>query len=195
MRLFQLNRKTKSDAELVNLYQESHNLDILGELYGRYMDLVFGVSLKYLKNNSEAQDAVIQIFEKISSSLKDSKIEHFRPWLYVVTKNHCLMELRKEKHNTISLDDEKSFIGNFMESEYETHPIDEELHQQNEEALKNCINKLKFQQKESIELFYFKEMTYQQISIKMETDIKKVKSYIQNAKRNLKICLEKSNAI
>ncbi len=195
MRLFQLNRKNKSDAELLHLYQKSHDLDILGELYSRYMDLVYGVCLKYLKNNSDAQDAVIQLFEKISLTTKTSTIDQFKPWLYVVTKNYCLMELRKVKHHTISLDDEKSFIGNFMESEYETHPIDEEQHKHNEEALKNCINKLKFQQKESIELFYFKEMTYQQISIKMETDINKVKSYIQNAKRNLKICLEKSNAI
>ncbi len=195
MRLYSSNIKRNSDKDLVHQYQESFNLDILGELYSRYMDLVFGVCLKYLKNNSEAQDAVIVIFEKISISLKETKIENFRPWLYVVSKNYCLMELRKQKHKTISIDEDQSFSNNFMESQAEIHPIDEEQHKRNEETLKQCISKLKFQQKESIELFYFKEMTYQQISVKMEIDIKKVKSYIQNAKRNLKLCLKKNNAI
>jgi RNA polymerase sigma-70 factor (ECF subfamily) len=159
------------------------------------MELVFGVCMKYLKNQYDAQDAVIQIFEKIVISLKEAEVINFRPWLYVVTKNFCLMELRKIKHQSFSIDDENIFADKFMESQYEIHPIDKEQHEQNEEALKKCIEKLKFQQKESIELFYFKEMTYQQISAKMEVDIKKVKSYIQNAKRNLKICLEQSNVV
>ncbi len=195
MKLFHTRIKISSDLELIHNYQETDNLDILGELYLRYMDLVFGVCLKYLKNKADAQDAVIQIFEKLTITLKDAQIENFKPWLYVVSKNYCLMELRKIKHYTISIDDQKSYVDSFMENQYDLHPIDEEQNKINEEALKSCINNLKQQQKESIELFYFKEMTYQEISNKMEVDIKKVKSYIQNAKRNLKICLERNNAL
>ncbi len=194
MKLFSSRIKYNSDNELMHQYRNTHNLDILGELYSRYIDLVFGVCLKYLKNKDDAQDAVIQIFEKLTTSLKEADIDNFKPWLYVVSKNYCLMELRKVKHFTSSIDDEKYFDESFMEKQFEIHPIDEEQNKLNEAALKSCIDKLKFQQKESIELFYFKEMTYQQISDKMEVDIKKVKSYIQNAKRNLKICLERSNA-
>ncbi|MCW3805067.1 RNA polymerase sigma factor [Plebeiibacterium marinum] len=195
MKIFPSKSKNISDSELVVQYKNTLNLDILGILYSRYMDLVFGVCLKYLKNKDDAQDTVMHIFEKISVALQETNVKDFRPWLYVVTKNYCLMELRNKKHHTISFDDENVFAEKFMESQYEIHPIDKEQHEQNETALKNCIEKLKFQQKESIELFYFKEMTYQQISAKMEVDIKKVKSYIQNAKRNIKICLERSNAI
>lgn len=191
--LFKRN-KTISDTELIRQYQSTEDINLLGQLYSRYMDLIFGVCLKYFKNKDDAQDAVINIFEKIVVSLKSSKVDNFRPWLYVVAKNYCLMELRKAKHKEISIDDDHIFIPEIMESQFEIHPIDKDENIQHEDALRKCVEKLKFQQKESIELFYFKEMSYQQISLKMNIDIKKVKSYIQNAKRNLKICLENNHA-
>ncbi len=186
--------KNISDADLLTQYIHNGDLNTLGQLYSRYIDLVYGVCLKYLKDKEDSQDMVTQIFEKIAKSIRTSNIENFKPWLYVVTKNYCLMELRKKKHQNISIDDEHFFISDFMESNYTIHPIDEEDIISNEKALKNCIDKLKFQQKESIELFYFKELSYQQISLKMNIEVKKVKSYIQNAKRNLKICLENNHA-
>ena len=181
---------TSTDEEILTAYRNSAKLDVLGDLYGRYMDLVFGVCIKYLKHSDLAQDAVIHIFEHIASVLKHKKVDNFRPWLYVVAKNHCLMELRKNKHATTSMDDERFFEGKIMESEYAVHPIDREEQERNEDALKVCIEKLKALQKKSIELFYFQELSYQQISEEMKIEVKKVKSYIQNAKRNLKLCLE-----
>ncbi len=186
--VFSRNKET-SDEEILKLYRISAKLDVLGDLYARYMDLVFGVCLKYLKHSDLAQDAVIQIFEHIANVLKYKEVDNFRPWLYVVAKNHCLMKLRKNKHPTISLSDERFYEGKIMESEYTVHPIDEEVQEKNEEALKVCIEKLKALQKQSIELFYFQELSYQQISEEMSIEVKKVKSYIQNAKRNLKMCL------
>lgn len=181
---------TTSDEEILKLYRNSAQLDVLGDLYGRYMDLVFGVCLKYLKHSDLAHDAVIYIFEHIAKVLKHKEVDNFRPWLYVVAKNHCLMELRKNKHATSSMDDESFYEGKIMESEYAVHPIDVEEQERNEEALKVCIEKLKTLQKQSIEFFYFQELSYQQISEEMKIEVKKVKSYIQNAKRNLKLCLE-----
>ncbi len=185
--------KNISDADLLTQYIHNGDLNTLGQLYSRYMDLVYGVCLKYLKDKEDSQDMVTLIFEKIAKSIITSNIENFKPWLYVVTKNYCLMELRKKKHQNISIDDEHFFSSELMESNYIIHPIDEEDKMSNEKALKNCIDKLKFQQKESIELFYFNELSYQQISLKMNIEVKKVKSYIQNAKRNLKICLKNNH--
>ncbi len=183
--------KIASDEALIQKYQSTKNLDVLGDLYNRYIDLVFGVCLKYLKNKDDAQDAVIQIFEKIVVALKDTEVDNFKPWLYVVAKNYCLMQLRKLKHNEVSVDDDLFKAERFVELGEEMHPIDKEDKDKNEEALKDCIDKLKVLQKESIELFYFKKLSYQEISDKMNVDIKKVKSYIQNAKRNLKMCIER----
>ncbi|MGQ1786538.1 MULTISPECIES: RNA polymerase sigma factor [unclassified Saccharicrinis] len=187
--IFSKNIKT-SDEAIIKKYKDTNDLDILGELYGRYMDLIYGVCLKYLKNKDDAQDAVIQLFEKISVSLKNGEVDSFKPWLYVVTKNYCLMQLRKTKHKALSIDESNFWAGKIMESEFMVHPIDKEEEERNEEALRACIEKLKEAQKQSIELFYFQQLTYQQISDKMQIEVKKVKSYIQNAKRNLKLCLE-----
>lgn len=182
--------KVLSDEDIIKKYKATNDLDLLGDLYGKYMDLIFGVCLKYLKSRDEAQDAVMQVFEKIAVSLKNAEVDSFRPWLYVVAKNYCLMELRKVKHNKVSMDDDQFYEGKIMESEFELHPIDKEDEDRNEKALKKCIEKLKIAQKQSIELFYFEKLSYQQISDKMQIEVKKVKSYIQNAKRNLKMCLE-----
>ena len=75
-----------------------------------------------------------------------------------------------------------------MESFPEVHPIDEDL--QNKK-LKDCLEKLSSEQKDCVEMFYYKEKSYQEISDITNFDIKKVKSYIQNGKRNLRNCMDK----
>ncbi len=96
---------TFSDLELVEQYKESGDLSLVGALYNRYMTLVYGVCLKYLKDREESRDAVMQIFEKLMVSLKQHEITHFKSWLYVTSRNHCLMALRAKKG--------KNFEGNF----------------------------------------------------------------------------------
>ena len=75
-----------------------------------------------------------------------------------------------------------------MESGLEVHPIDE-LDRLGE-ALHDCINKLSLQQRDCVDLFYLKKKSYREIALLMKYDEQSVKSYIQNGKRNLKICLE-----
>ena len=183
--------KEKSDEELLEKFRLLGNLDLLGELFARYMHLVYGVSLKYFKDRDEAQDAVMNIFEKLITDLPKHKVQNFKSWLYVLTKNHCLMEIRSRKSTDRKLEGLK-IEQEFMESADELHPIDRE-HDSIEDALKNCIEKLKSEQKQCIELFYYKKLCYQEVAEKLNMDEKKVKSYLQNGKRNLKICLEGKN--
>jgi RNA polymerase sigma-70 factor (ECF subfamily) len=183
--------KEKSDEELLEKFRLSVNLDLLGELFARYMHLVYGVSLKYFKDRDEAQDAVMNIFEKLITDLPKHKVQNFKSWLYVLTKNHCLMEIRSRKSTDHKLEGLK-IEQEFMESADEMHPLDREDNSI-EDALKNCIEKLKFEQKQCIELFYYKKLCYQEVAEELNTDEKKVKSYLQNGKRNLKICLEGKN--
>ena len=85
------------DEELLRQFQKSADLDVLGELYSRYMHLVYGVSLKYFRDRDEAQDAVMNIFESLITELPRHQVQNFKSWLYVLTKNHCLMEIRSRK--------------------------------------------------------------------------------------------------
>ena len=83
-----------SDEELVHRYRNSHDTAYIGELYVRYTHLVYGVCLKYFHNDADAQDAVMQVFEKLIKELKRHHIEAFKPWLHTVVKNHCMMHFR-----------------------------------------------------------------------------------------------------
>lgn len=181
----------RTDEELLRQFKGSGSLDTLGELYSRYMHLVYGVSLKYLENRDEAKDAVMHIFEKLVLELPGQEVRNFKSWLYVLTKNHCLMQIRSLKSASGRMERYK-IEQEFMESEQEMHPIDEEDHSV-EDALKKCIEQLKTEQKQCIELFYYEKHCYQEIAEKLQIDEKKVKSYLQNGKRNLKICLEGKN--
>ncbi len=186
--------KTKEDQKLIDLYSETGDVEILGELFEPYMHLVYGVCLKYLKNRNDAQDMVIQIFEDLQLKIPQQEIENFKSWLYVVTKNSCLMYLRKYKHEQEkqNIFAKESLL--IMENTKVLHPIDRENDEEMEAALRSCIDKLKSQQKLCIELFYYEGKCYQEISDLLQFDVKKVKSYIQNGKRNLKNCLELSHA-
>ncbi len=190
---FRKNKTEKADEELLAKYLESRDMEILGELYQRYMHLVYGVCLKYFKEREKSKDAVIQLFEKLVTEIEKHDIRNFKSWLYVVAKNYCLMELRKTKPGkTIFIADEKELVA-FMETEQELHPIDSEPEEVNEKILNDCIKRLKEEQKQCIRLFYFENKSYREICSDLNLEEKKVKSFIQNGKRNLKLCLESKN--
>jgi RNA polymerase sigma-70 factor, ECF subfamily len=182
----------QSDEELLKEFVRSGDIEVLGELYSDYMHLVYGVCLKYLKNRDESKDAVMQIFEKLVIEVPKQQIENFKSWLYVVTKNYCLMQLRSEK--TLSEKSQEWMTDSkvFMENTPILHPIDEDG-QNIDKELENCIQKLKVEQKECILQFYYENRCYNEIALNLNLDEKKVKSHLQNAKRNLKLCLEEKH--
>ncbi|MBK3517644.1 RNA polymerase sigma factor [Carboxylicivirga marina] len=183
--------KEKSDEELLNEFQQSGNIDILGVLFEKYMHLVYGVCLKYLKNREDAQDAVIEVYEKLGKELLTKQVDNFKPWLYVVTKNFCLMQLRSQQSQIKKVKEFEKNELSFMETAANMHHTNEAWEpEEMDKRLQECLNKLREHQRACIELFYFKELCYQEISNNLQLDIKKVKSYIQNGKRNLKLCIE-----
>ncbi|MBI9066525.1 MAG: sigma-70 family RNA polymerase sigma factor [Salinivirgaceae bacterium] len=180
-----MSEKLKED-QLILSYKKTKNLNFLSTLYASYMPLVYGVCLKYLKNRDHAQDAVMDIFEKLTLELlKHDAPENFKIWLYVVTKNFCLMKLRKDSSDSKAF---KKLSIEFMDNGYEVHPLDED--EDLTPQLIECMEKLKEKQRLSIELFYYKKLCYKEIADKLNESEKTVKSNIQNGKRNLKICLE-----
>jgi RNA polymerase sigma-70 factor, ECF subfamily len=182
----------RTDADLLKEFTSTGDLEVLGELYSGYMHLVYGVCLKYLKDRDESMDAVMQIFEKLVVEIPKHKIENFRSWLHVVTKNYCLMQLRSQKSQKEKSEEWLNDTVVFMENNIVLHPIDENEHEM-EKALTECIELLKKEQKDCIKLFYYENRCYQEISKDLEIDEKNVKSHLQNAKRNLKICLEEKH--
>lgn len=179
--------KNSSDQELIQLYKGSGELDIVGELYNRYMTLVYGVCLKYLKDREESKDAVMQIFEKLLTSLREHDIASFKGWLYTTSRNHCLMLLRAKKGKNFG-----EITEIFMETGRGLHLEDDTEMESNLSKLENCIEKLVAEQKSCIRLFYIQQKCYKEIVALTGFDDNKVKSYIQNGKRNLRICMDQN---
>lgn len=183
----------ESDEELMRRFRTGGDIGILGLLYERYMHLVYGVCLKYLEDREEAKDEVMNIFEKLVTAMPEQEILNFRTWLYVVTKNHCLMLLRSRKSESARMDTMLSDPTFFMESEAEMHPMENDG-EMDMKRLEECIGRLKEEQRSCIRLFYYEGFGYRQIAERLGMEEGKVKSYIQNGKRNLRICMEGSKA-
>ena len=179
--------KALSDAELIASYKRSGDLAILGELYQRYMPLVFGACLKYLKNRDESRDAVMQIFEKLVQTLKDHDVTHFKSWLYVLSRNHCLMQLRAQKGKNF-----EEISPGLMEKGLSQHLENEPPLEDNLNKLEKCMETLGSEQKQCVKLFFLQEKCYKEITEQTGYDLNQVKSYIQNGKRNLKLCMERN---
>jgi len=176
----------QSDTELVLAYRQSGDLKVLGELYQRYMELVYGVCLKYLKDPELAQDAVMQIFEELVSKLKKHEVENFRGWLHQVAKNYCLMQLRTPKNlKTVALP------PLLMQNEEDVHLNGVMEKEENFQKLENCIASLSDEQRTMIKLFYLEGKCYNEIVEITGLEWNHVRSSIQNGRRNLKLCMEK----
>jgi RNA polymerase sigma-70 factor, ECF subfamily len=182
----------KPDEDLLREFRSGSDLEILGELYSRYMHLVYGVCMKYLKDRDESKDAVMQIFEKLIAEIPKHKIENFRSWLHVVTKNYCLMQIRSQKSHDEKMGEWINDTLVFMESNPDPHPIDDDGSEM-DKSLQECIEKLKEEQRKCIQLFYYENRCYTEIADILGLDEKKVKSHLQNGKRNLKLCLDGKN--
>jgi len=181
-----------SDINLISLYKEEENKEIIGELYKRYTQFVFLVSMKYLKNEDESKDSVMQIFESLFSDLLHHKINNFKSWLYMVTRNHCLMKLRKNQKNLKNQNELKKDSENLMENDINSHLIDDNKEEKKIRTVHDAVNQLNNEQKECVKLFYLESKSYTEIAEITDFPLKKVKSYIQNGKRNLKNLLEKA---
>jgi RNA polymerase sigma factor (sigma-70 family) len=191
---FNKNKKTThaiTDEELIIKYRFSHDTSYIGELFTRYTPLIYGVCLKYLKVEADAEDMTMTVFEKLLQDLKRFEVQHFSSWLYILVKNQCMMEFRKRnsdnKKGEVILMDE---LENVESGLYLHHSGEDNNNEETLQSLTLGINTLAEGQKECVELFYLKNKTYAETAVLTGYTLNQVKSFIQNGKRNLKIYLE-----
>lgn len=175
-----------SDKELIAAYKSSNDLSYVSALYQRYMELVFGVCLKYFKDGERSKDAVMDIYEELCKKLKLHEVDNFKGWLQVLARNYCLMQLRSPRNMKTT-----EFNADFMQSNQTTHLENGILEkEENFKKLEECMEQLTAEQKQSIELFFLQKKCYNEIAGITGYEWSKVRSFIQNGKRNLKICME-----
>ncbi len=175
-----------SDLELIERYKKKRDQKFFAELYNRYTHLIMGVCIKYLKNTEAAKDGVMDLYESLSEKIITHKVNNFGGWVYIVTKNYCLSELRKQSKEVVF----ENSMTDAMEFQLQPHhtnvyELEEEL-----TALEKCIEELNKEQAKCVSLFYLKKKSYKEVTNLTGYNLNKVKSSIQNGKRNLKSCLE-----
>jgi len=180
----------QTDKELVAAFKHSGDIQYLSRLYQRYMDLVFGVCLKYFKDAERSKDAVMDIFEELNTKLKLHEVDNFKGWLHVLARNYCLMQLRSPRNIKTN-----EFDAELMQSGEPSHLQNEAVEkEENLTHLEGCIQTLPADQKQSVELFYLQKKCYNEIAEITGFEWNKVRSFIQNGKRNLKLCMDQKLA-
>ncbi len=180
--------KTSSltDQELIERYKKQRDQTYFAELFTRYSHLMMGVCMKYLKDTEAAQDGVMNLYESISEKIITHEVSNFGGWVYIVTKNYCLGELRKQS----KLTGIENSLTETMEFELHPHHSNEYSLEQQIIALEKCIEELNKEQKKCVSLFYLKKKSYKEVTNLTGYNLNKVKSNIQNGKRNLRNCIE-----
>lgn len=183
----------REPADYIAAYRATGDLAILGELYEQHMDLVYAVCFNYLRDEDEAKDAVMNLFEQLVTDLRKHDVQQFGPWLHTVARNYCLMQLRKMQAHPkaelvtgtgADLDDEP--IRQLSTDEDDTSELEEDL-----TTMEACLKTLPHEQQTCLTLFYLDHKTYTEVAELTGYDLKQVKSYLQNGRRNLKICMRK----
>ena len=190
MDMWLFNKKVnKTDEDLVAAYKTSGNKNVFSDLFKNHVNTIYGTCLFYLQDKDEAKDAVMNIFEKLLLDLKKNDIKNFKAWLSFVVRNHCISVIRKR--NT-TLKNVKSYYDyEYRETTYETElKVESVSDDKLIEYMQECLPKLKESQQKCIQLFYLKNLSYQQVSELTGYEINEVKSYIQNGKRKLKLLIE-----
>ena len=129
----------------------------------------------------------MQIFEILQQKLLEHDVQNPGGWIHITTRNYCLMQLRSKKIH----DERQKDLINDMEFNLADHHSIEVEENTDMRLLNSCLEKLTKEQQKCIKLFYLDEKCYKQVANLSGYGLKKVKSYLQNGKRNLKVCMEK----
>lgn len=187
------NKEYLSDEELINQFKQYGNKNIFAELFKKHVKVVYGTCLFYLQDKDDAQDATMQLFEKLMIEVKNRDILNFKGWLSFVVRNHCISIIRKNKSNQKNIKSyyEFEYVAPNIETEEKINAVDDE---QMIELMTESLFQLKDKQRICIDLFYLKNKSYQEIATETNFSINEIKSYIQNGKRNLKLLIEEKNS-
>lgn len=158
------------------------------KLVNRYKDLVYTLALRMLKNKEEAeevsQDTFIKVFKSLNKFKGDSK---FSTWIYRVTYNSCLDNIKKNKkyHNDVAIDE-----YTFNKLDTLDNALDHIIKEEKSVLIKNCINKLPEDSSALLTLFYFEELSLDEISQIIHVEPNTVKVKLFRARKKLAVILE-----
>jgi RNA polymerase sigma-70 factor (ECF subfamily) len=157
------------------------------ELMGRYKDSVYFMLLKMVNNSDDAEDLTIETFSKAFKRLDQYTPQFaFSTWLFKIASNHSIDFIRKKRIKAISIDqgfsneDGESYVIPIKEDSLDP----EESMQKDErvQRMRDVVEKLKPRYKRLVELRYFEEKSYEEISEILELPLGTVKAQLFRAR-------------
>lgn len=189
-----MNSLEQEDQTLLDKFAQTKDQIWLVRLFQKYEHLINGVCLKYSNDLEWSKDLKSQIYEKLVVKTYDLKVISFKNWLYTFCKNHCLDEIRKKNRKHSVLDKFRKFQIVADDAVYfssEDRLIIEEDEKSLQLMLTKATETLSEQQKICMDHFFFKRLSYIEISQETGLDVGQIKSHLQNGKRKMRIFINK----
>lgn len=182
-----LSDKAKKDYLLVLRALNEKDQRAYTELMGRYKDSVYFMLLKMVNNSDDAEDLTIETFSKAFKRLDQYTPQFaFSTWLFKIASNHSIDFIRKKRIKAVSIDqgysneDGESYLIPVKEDSLDP----EESMQKDErvQRMRDVVEKLKPRYKRLVELRYFEEKSYEEISEILELPLGTVKAQLFRAR-------------
>jgi RNA polymerase sigma factor (sigma-70 family) len=189
-----LSEKAKNDLLLVEQARQG-NEKAFATLHNRYRDSIYFMLLKMVNNASDAEDLTIEAFGKAFRNLESYTPNFaFSTWLFKIATNNCIDFIRKKQTSPSIIDQGQVDIDNYTINIQSDTPDPEEtlINHQKIIALREIVSQLKPRYKTLIELRYFREYSYEEISAELNLPIGTVKAQLFRAKTLLYNILNKT---
>ena len=182
-----LSEKALQDYRLVQKAKKGDQ-QAYAELMGRYRDSIYYMLLKMVSNTSDAEDLMIEAFGKAFKRLSQYTPNYaFSTWLFKIASNNCIDYIRKRRTSTISID-QTSDDQETQTITIQSDTLDPEEHMINDQKIKllrDVVSKLKPRYKTLVELRYFNEYSYEEISEELALPLGTVKAQLYRARELL----------
>ncbi len=185
-----LSEKAQQDYELVVKATQCNDQQAFSDLMDRYKDSIYFMLLKMVNNQDDAEDLTIEAFGKAFNSLKQYTPNYaFSTWLFKIASNNCIDFLRKKKKKIMSIDNnienkDGDEIAIELKSDART-PEQETIRDQKIEVMRTYVKKLKPRYETLVEMRYFREMSYEEISTELGLPLGTVKAQLFRAREFL----------
>jgi RNA polymerase sigma factor (sigma-70 family) len=183
-----LTTKAVYDYKLVKLAVEKGDQKAYAELLQRYRESVFFMMMKMCNNRDDAEDLTIEAFGRAFKKLDQYSPDYaFSTWLFKIASNNAIDFLRRKKQKySVSLDNKPdNSEGGDHSTNIKAPTLDPEenfIKKQKIESIRLLVDNLKPKYKEMIELFYFQEMSHEEISQKLNLPIGTIKAQLFRAR-------------
>lgn len=164
-----------------------HNRSAYQQLYELCSAKLFGICLRILKDRSEAEDALQEVFINIwkkSSSYEASKARGIT-WMSAIARNHSIDRLRARRPFEESIDDNHDLedITPGPEAMVSSSAVNKEIH--------DCLSALDNDHSEAVKRTYLNGWTYQQTADELKVPLNTIKTWIRRSLIALRECMNK----